>query len=452
MVQWVCPRTSSQVPARPRIVDTKESRPGGCARSHNSLLAPSSRSPYPAPAPFPRRTHSMAQEPKTPLFLAVAVLIAGSGGFLLGRYTAQGASLTDGGVAGEGARDATPIEAENVQLKQRLAELEREREATSASTPRTDASPAEASADAPKPSADAPEVATGALFSDPRFAALDAIDWKTIGATTGEMAPMLVQLMQELEKTGEVPTALLIKLQTLNSKLVEQVPALLEAGLPGYGPNGAYTHPLVTANVLGSALLASGQPLSDAQRKAIDGLARSFSGENESLAASTREFELEGMLAEAEMKDRFFAEISSQLTPEQLARIEPQGAADFDGASMFRSSLMTRAYTDAVGAKDPADFARIASGRLGEQLSLDEATATQVRSVMERMANNAPELFRDKASPVESKLRMLKQGRTTAALRQQIAMLREIQRTVPLTAEQKKKLQSLRHVLVPLPK
>ena len=71
---------------------------------------------------------------------------------------------------------------------------------------------------------------------------------------------------------------------------------------------------------------------------------------------------------------------------------------------------------------------------------------------MERMANNAPELFRDKASPVESKLRMLKQGRTTAALRQQIAMLREIQRTVPLTAEQKKKLQSLRHVLVPLPK
>lgn len=394
----------------------------------------------------------MAQEPKTPLFLAVAVLIAGSGGFLLGRYSAQGASLTDAGVAAEDARGGTGQDAETVQLRQRLAELQREREALTASAARTEAAPTEATADAPKPATAAPEVATGALFSDPRFAALDAIDWKTIGATTGEMAPMLLQVMQEFEKTGELPTALLIKLQALNSKLVEQVPAMLESGLPGYGPNGAYTHPLVTANVLGSALLASGQPLSDAQRAAIDGLARSFSGENDSLAASTREFELEGMLAEAEMKDRFFAEISSQLTPDQLARIEPKGAADYDGGSMFRSSLMTRPYTDAIAAKDPADFARIASGKLGEQLGLDEAASAQVRSVMERMAGNAPELFRDKASPIESTMRMLKQGRATEALRQQILMLREIQRTVPLTAEQKKKLQSLRRVFVPLPK
>ena len=63
---------------------------------------------------------------------------------------------------------------------------------------------------------------------------------------------------------------------------------MLEAGLPGYGPNGSYTHPLVTANVLGSALLASGQPLTDAQRKAIDGLARSFAAENDMIASSSR--------------------------------------------------------------------------------------------------------------------------------------------------------------------
>lgn len=394
----------------------------------------------------------MDQEPKTSLLLAVSVLLAASGGFLAGRYTAQGASLTDGAVADEGSRGASSLDADYAQLKQRVAELEREREALGASAARTEAAPADATAEAPKPATAAPEVATGALFSDPRFAALSSIDWNTIGATTGEMAPMLLQVMQEFEKTGELPTALLIKLQALNSKLVEQVPAMMESGLPGFGPNGAYTHPLVTANVLGSALLASGMPLSDAQRAAIDGLSRSFSGENDSLVAATREFDLEGLLAEAEMKDRFFAEITSQLTPDQLARIEPKGAADYDGGSMFRSSLMTRPYTDAIAAKDPADFARIASGKLGEQLGLDEAASAQVRSVMERMAGNAPELFRDKASPIESTMRMLKQGRTTEALRQQILMLREIQRTVPLTAEQKQKLQSLRRVFVPLPK
>ena len=228
----------------------------------------------------------MTQEPKTPLFLAVAVLIAGSGGFLLGRYTAQGASLTEVASSSEGSRGGSAVDAENAQLKQRLLELEREREALGASAPRTTAAPAEATADASKSGTAAPEVATGALFSDPRFAALSTIDWKTIGAATGEMAPLLLQVMQEFEKTGELPTALLIKLQALNSKLVEQVPAMMESGLPGFGPNGAYTHPLVTANVLGSALLASGMPLSDAQRAAIDGLSRSFSGENDSLVAA----------------------------------------------------------------------------------------------------------------------------------------------------------------------
>ena len=394
----------------------------------------------------------MTTAQKPALLFAIAFVFAAGGGFLLGRYTAQSATLASSAEAAERSAAGSPLLAENARLKERLEELERERESLADAQKRTDAEPKEAGADKSEPKVAAPEVAKGALFSDPRFAALDSIDWSAIGSATSEMAPLLLQLMQELEKTGEVPTAIAIKLQSLNSKLVEQVPAMLEAGLPGYGPNGSYTHPLVTANVLGSALLASGQPLTDAQRKAIDGLARSFAAENDMIASSSREFDLEGMLAEAEMKDRFFAEMSSQLSPDQLARIEPDGAANFDGGSMFRSSLMTRAYTDPISAKGPEDFARIATSRLGEQLSLDEATAAQVRGVVERMAQSSPQLFADKASPVESKLRMLKQGRTTAALRQQIAMLREIQKQVPLTPEQQKKLRSLRHVLVPLPK
>ena len=394
----------------------------------------------------------MTTAQKPALLFAIVLVFTAGGGFLLGRYTAQGVTLESSADVAQSGNAGSPLLAENARLKERLDELERERESLADAQKRTAAEPKDAGADKSEPKVAAPEVAKGALFSDPRFAALDAIDWNAIGSATSEMAPLLLQLMQELEKTGEVPTAIAIKLQSLNSKLVEQVPAMLEAGLPGFGPNGAYTHPLVTANVLGSALLASGQPLTDAQRKAIDGLARSFAAENDILASSTRDFDLEGLLAEAEMKDRFFAEMSSQLSPDQLARIEPDGAANFDGGSMFRSSLMTRAYTDPISAKSPEDFARIASTRLGEQLSLDEATAAQVRGVVERMAQSSPQLFADKASPVESKLRMLKQGRTTAALRQQIAMLREIQKQVPLSPEQLTKLRSLRHVLVPLPK
>lgn len=152
------------------------------------------------------------------------------------------------------------------------------------------------------------------------------------------------------------------------------------------------------------------------------------------------------------MKDRFYQEVSTLLTPEQFAQVYPNGATGYDGVSLFSSSLMTRPYSEPVPASNAGDFARIASNKIGEQLGLDESTSRQVRSVVERMASAAPELWRDKGTAVETKLRMLKSGRTPAAMRQQLAIMREIQRQVPLTAEQKRQLSSMKHVLVPLPR
>jgi hypothetical protein len=47
---------------------------------------------------------------------------------------------------------------------------------------------------------------------------------------------------------------------------------------------------------------------------------------------------------------------------------------------------------------------------------------------------------------------MLKSGRTAAALRRQLQWMREIQREVPLSPEQRKKLAKTHRVLVPLPR
>ena len=369
-------------------------------------------------------------------------------------------SLTRGETvqAGESVRmEAGPesnasLVAENSALRQRLDELERERTEISAEAQRTKATPEPVALKADMPVDAAPTPAQGALFSDERYPGLDSIDWSTVGTVTSEMGPMLVQLMVEMEKTGEMSTELAVKIQALNSKLVEQVPAMLKAGMPGFGPNGAYTHPLVVANVLGATLQASGQPLNDSQRAAIAGLARAFGVENQGIADQSREFELEHLMAESEMKDRFYQEVSTLLTPEQFAQVYPNGATGYDGVSLFSSSLMTRPYSEPVPASNAGDFARIASNKIGEQLGLDESTSRQVRSVVERMASAAPELWRDKGTAVETKLRMLKSGRTPAAMRQQLAIMREIQRQVPLTAEQKRQLSSMKHVLVPLPR
>lgn len=393
----------------------------------------------------------MSSTPPRSALLLPSVLLAAAVGFLLGRYTVEGeASLAAAaGARSEGGRDPGP-ELENADLRRRLAELEAERAAHAGS--REVAESATPIEEPPPPPPAAPEAAVAAPFPDARYPALDGIDWKLVGSVTSEMAPLLAQLAAAMEKTGEVPTELIVQIQSLNQKLVEQVPAMMKSGLPGFGPNGAYTHPLITANVLGSTLLASGLPLSDAQRSAIEGLARSFGVENQGLADQPREFELERLMVEAEMKDRFYSELTSQLTPDQLQRIEPNGAADYDGGSMFRSSLMTRPYVEPVAAKDPADFARIAGNRLGEQLGLDEATTNQVRSIVERVSRQSPELWTHKSTTVEQRLGMLKPGRTGAALRHQIEIMREIQKHVNLTPEQRRQLAQQKKVLVPLPK
>lgn len=361
--------------------------------------------------------------------------------------------------AAPGGATGAAMLADNERLRQRVRELEREKEALQTQVSRTGA-PAAPPVEAPKEAPPEPVAATpnAMAFTDPKFdAALSGIDWKLVGDVTNEMGPMLAQLaaLADQMKNGELSKeamALAVKIQELNMKLVAQVPAMLEAGLPGFEANGAYTHPLVTANTLSSTLAAAGQPLTGAQRAAMSGLVRTFSVENQSIADASRDFTLEHLLAETEMKDRFYKEMSTLLTPEQYRAMYPEGSESNDGVSLFGTGVMTRLYTDGVPAANAADFARIASNKISESIGLDEATATQVRGVIERMTGASPELWQDPADSMETRLRFLKRGRTPAALRRQIEVMREIERSVSLTPEQRKQLRSMKKILVPLPK
>ncbi len=344
--------------------------------------------------------------------------------------------------------------AENAQLKQRIAELEQRLAAQQSNAARSDVTPSAAKVqpDAPKP-ATAEPVASSMLFTDPKYAeALAGIDWAQMGAVTNEMAPLLAELVAAMGKEGaEVPMDLAIKIQQLNSKLLAGVPTMLKAGLPGFGPNGTYTHPLVVANTLANTLAAAGQSLTPAQQRTLEGLVKVFSSEAQGIADSSRTFSLEQMLAETEMKDRFFKEIGSQLTPEQAAAMNPKGAGKYDGSSLFSAGLMTQAHAQPIPARDAAEFARVAGGRIADRLGLDEATAAQVRTLLAQ-ASASPELWQDRGDATETSLRMMRSGRTQAALRNQLHWMQQIQQQVNLTPEQREKLAKMNHVLVPLPR
>lgn len=361
-------------------------------------------------------------------------------------------------VAGEVVRLEAPTEeaknlaAENQRLHTQVDELQRQLDALrlgreTAPVPEPAApAPAAAAAEA------APEPATVA-FTDPAYdAVLAKVDWKTMGEVSKEMQPLLAELIAKLAETGEVSTELALQLQALNPKLAAVLPALLEAKLPGFGPNGTYTHPLIVANTLASTLAANGLPLDATQRAALQGLVRAFSADCAAVDGQQSDFAVERLLAEIEVKDRFFQEVGTRLTPEQFAAIYPEGTQGYDGANLFATGVLTRPVTEPVPARDAAEFARLASSRLAEDLELDEATTKQVRDIVESVSSRAAELWRDKPDATESKLRMLRSGRMTAALRQQIAVMREIQRKVNLTPAQRKKFAQLRGVLVPLPR
>jgi hypothetical protein len=348
------------------------------------------------------------------------------------------------------ANDASRLEVAD--LRARIAELEAERAAAAAQRTIAPLTPAEDEVVEPPPPPPA-EAKVAACFLDPRFAdVLAKIDWATMGAVTKEMQPLLAELVKKMQETGEVPLDLAAKIQALNSKLVAQVPAMMESGAPGFGPNGSYTHPLFVANTLAATLAASGQQLDPKQQAALDGLVRSFSAENDAIVAAARDFDVEHLLAEAEMKDRFFAEMTTRLTAEQQASLFPADMPGYDGINLFSASLMTRPYTAAIPAKDPIDFARLATNRIGEELGLDDATSAKVRGIVEAHAKAATDLWETPADKTETTLRMLRTGRTSAAMRHQIAMLRAISQQVDLTPAQRDKLKGYKQVLVPLPK
>jgi hypothetical protein len=75
-----------------------------------------------------------------------------------------------------------------------------------------------------------------------------------------------------------------------------------------------------------------------------------------------------------------------------------------------------------------------------------------VRALIARVTS-APELWQTRAEGMElSQMRMMRAGRTQAALRYQLEWMRQLQQEVPLTSAQRERLAKMRSVMVPLPR
>jgi hypothetical protein len=128
----------------------------------------------------------------------------------------------------------------------------------------------------------------------------------------------------------------------------------------------------------------------------------------------------------------------------------PPSAGGFDGSNLFSSGLVWATVAKPVHAASPAEFAEDAARGLQKRLSLDDAAAAQVREIIAKHSAH-PDLWR-KTERVERALNFMARGRSGRAAQAQIAWMREISRSLPLSAEQKEKLAKMDDVLVPMPR
>jgi hypothetical protein len=284
-----------------------------------------------------------------PVVLAAAVLVAAGLGLFLGMSLGRKGGSTGGGA------DAR-VKALEDQVASLRTALDEARAAAAAGTP-----PA-ATADQPDlsgraekpvaslvPSVPAESAGTGSDGEEARGglvripgldSALAEVDWDEVGSNVIRMRPDLDAFAESRAHGTNLAPEVLRRIQTHNRPLV-MAALTFEGGLKSGDPNTAYTHPAFLSNAIVAALENAKMPLSDAQQKAVAEVAVRYTEEEtkRKAAYAPDTWELQKILDEAELRDRFYDETFALLTPEQQAALVNPALRGRVGVDLFSSGL-----------------------------------------------------------------------------------------------------------------
>lgn len=278
---------------------------------------------------------------------------------------------------------------------------------------------------------------------------LEKIDWDVTGKCMHEMTMKLDEVFAALEKGEEMPMEALGEVAKLNAELIKQAGELMKAKVPGTGPNGVFTNPIVAANQLHATLAKAGMPLSNAQRDGLQRLSAQIAGEDDARRAAVKDddFALAGILGETELKDRFYQQARQLLTPQQEQALFPERLQGTAG-NLFDSGLVWAQFAKPVTVSGRGEFAGKLTESLAQQIGLADDMTPQLKAAVDTWAKTLP----DDAFAVADEKAALGLGRlgpVRETATRQLALLRDLSRTLPLTPEQKRKLRKAGPVFVP---
>jgi len=281
---------------------------------------------------------------------------------------------------------------------------------------------------------------------------LAEIDWEEVGTSTSKLAPLLAELLDKLEKTGDIPPAMIGEIQKWNAQLVTVALKVQAAGLPGHGVNGAFTHPAVDVNVIHATLTAGGNALSAEQEARLEEVGLRYAAEEARRVAAYPEGtpELRMLAEEAAVKDRFYAEVDGLLTPGQRDFLHPESVRGYTQLDLFSSGIVTYMEIRPLDMKDREVAIRQMTDKHFEKFDLDPASRPVVEQLVRRWAERVAEAGLDAPREKNIGMPMLTRSERVRKMAQlQLDLWDELQRRVPLTDEQKKKLAAETNIVVP---
>jgi RNA polymerase sigma-70 factor (ECF subfamily) len=281
---------------------------------------------------------------------------------------------------------------------------------------------------------------------------LSEIDWDAVGEALHEMPPLLSELLAALEKGEELPASL-GDIQRWNGPLVKVALQIANAGVPGTGLNGSFTHPAVAANMVHAALAKSGRPLSEEQERALEELGRRYVAEETTRNAAYGEETLafRKMVDEAALKDRLYSEVDALLTPEQRDLLHPEAIRGYSQVDLFSSGVLTYVHARPVPLADRATFVQQVTDRHIEELGLDAAARPVVEGLVREWANRVAKAGLD--APLDRNIPgmplVMKNDRIRKAADLQLDLWNALATQLPLTDAQREKLRTETQIIVP---
>lgn len=274
----------------------------------------------------------MAQ--KTALTIGLIGVITLAGGFGLGRFLskpdAEEAKTRLGLVERakidetEGRLQKAMAELENAQLAVAAMRGEKEALATRVDALDKDLEAVREEAKAKAAADERPKMA----FAFGKYADLESLqtaDWAEMADAAKNIGDLFAQMMEKMasgEKSDEALQALGLKIAEQNMKLVKPYLGLVgKIPTNALGSNGEFTHPILTANLLGAMLENSEVPFTAGQCKAVSRIGTDYESRYEQLQAGYGEGtpKLEKFIDELDLKREVMKGMQDLLTPEQRA-------------------------------------------------------------------------------------------------------------------------------------